>query len=311
MTATVPYLDAAAVFAAVSPRQAVEAIAAALRDGLDPSADMPRQSVALAHGQLLLMPATSGSAAGVKLVTVAPDNAARGLPTIQGAYALFDHVTLRPVAIIDGSALTTLRTPAVSIAAVRSALDAREVTPLRVVVFGAGPQGVGHVRTLRSVYGERVGAVTYAVRAPDRVDRSELGDDEVVSVAAVGDALRRADIVVFATTSRTPVLAAEEVRAGAVVIAVGTHEPDARELDGALLSAAQVVVEDVGTALREAGDVVLAIAEGALSPTDLISMRDVVTGQRTLEQDRTVVFKSTGMSWEDLVVAQAVARGLG
>jgi ornithine cyclodeaminase/alanine dehydrogenase-like protein (mu-crystallin family) len=311
MTAAVPYLDAAAVFAALSPRDAVEALAAALRDGLDPAADLPRPSVALDHGQLLLMPATSASAAGVKLVTVAPDNAARGLPTIQGAYVLFDHVTLSPVAILDGSALTALRTPAVSVAAVRDALDAVEPTTLQVVVFGAGPQGVGHVRTLRSVYGERIGAVTYAVRAPDRVDRSELGGDHVVSVANAAEALRQADVVVCATTSRTPVFAAGDVRDGAVVMAVGSHQPDVREVDAALLSAAEVVVEDVGTALREAGDVVLAIAEGALSATDLITMRDVVTGQRALELGRTVVFKSTGMSWEDLVVAQAVARGVG
>ena len=91
--------------------------------------------------------------------------------------------------------------------------------------------------------------------------------------------------------------------------AVGSHEPDARELDAALLGRATVVVEDVATALREAGDVVLAIAEGTLTAADLVPVRDVVTGTRTLATDRPVVVKTVGMSWQDLVVAEAVLAG--
>jgi ornithine cyclodeaminase len=92
-----------------------------------------------------------------------------------------------------------------------------------------------------------------------------------------------------------------------VVIAVGSHEPDARELDAPLLARATVVVEDIATALREAGDVVLAIAEGTLTPHDLVPMRHVLTGAITLPADRPLVFKSVGMSWQDLAVAAAVA----
>jgi ornithine cyclodeaminase len=92
----------------------------------------------------------------------------------------------------------------------------------------------------------------------------------------------------------------------AVVVAVGSHEPDARELDGALLGRATVVVEDTATALREAGDVVLAIAEGVISADDLVPMRGVVTGACVVPADRPLVFKSVGMSWQDLVVATAV-----
>ena len=92
------------------------------------------------------------------------------------------------------------------------------------------------------------------------------------------------------------------------MVAVGSHEPDARELDAPLLGRATVVVEDVATALREAGDVVLAIADGALAAADLVPMRDVVTGAVIVPADRPLVFKSVGMSWQDLVVAEAVAR---
>jgi ornithine cyclodeaminase len=96
-----------------------------------------------------------------------------------------------------------------------------------------------------------------------------------------------------------------------VVAAVGSHEPDARELDASLLGRAAVVVEDVATAMREAGDVVLAIAEGALSAADLVPMRDVVIGAVTVPADRPLVFKGVGMSWQDLVVAEAVAHRHG
>ena len=101
------------------------------------------------------------------------------------------------------------------------------------------------------------------------------------------------------------------LRDDAVVVAVGSHEPDARELDAPLLGRATVVVEDVATALREAGDVVLAIAEGTLTAADLVPMRDVLTGDVAVPTDRPLVFKSVGMSWQDLVVAAAVCRGRG
>jgi ornithine cyclodeaminase len=123
--------------------------------------------------------------------------------------------------------------------------------------------------------------------------------------------LRSADVVVCATSARSPVFDSALLREDAVVIAVGSHEPDARELDAPLLGRATVVVEDVATALREAGDVVLAIAEGTLTPVDLVPMRDVVSGAVAVPADRPLVFKSVGMSWQDLVVATAVVARSG
>ena len=117
------------------------------------------------------------------------------------------------------------------------------------------------------------------------------------------DVLRAADVVVCATSARSPVFDSALLRNDVVVAAVGSHEPNARELDAPLLNRATVVVEDVATALREAGDIVMAIADGAMTADDSVSMRDVVTGAVTLPGDRPLVFKSVGMSWQDLVVA--------
>ena len=293
------FLDADAVLA-LGPVAAVRAISEALRGGLDPAADPPRVSVGLSHGEFLLMPSEAPGAAGVKVVTVAPENPARDLPRIQGTHLLFDRGSLALRAVLDGTALTTLRTPAVSVAAVLPRLPDR---PLRVAVVGAGPQATGHVATLAAV--RPLAGAAYLVRDPSRtpLDALWLGSPQAV------EALRTADVVVCATSARSPLFDSTVLREDVVVVAVGSHEPDARELDAPLLGRATVVVEDVGTALREAGDVVLAIAEGRLTAADLVPMCDVVTGAAHLPADRPLVFKSVGMSWQDLVVAEAVLAG--
>ncbi|MEV7229755.1 ornithine cyclodeaminase family protein [Polymorphospora sp. NPDC051019] len=315
MTASLPYLTAERVAELLSPRAAVEAIEAALRDGFDPATDPVRSQVEVRHGHFLLMPSDIGASTGIKIATVSPGNAGRALPRIQGVYVLFDAQTLAPTALIDAGALTALRTPAVSVAAVRPAL-LRDTAPLRIVAYGGGPQAVGHAATLRSVVdGHReIAGLTYVVRRPAAYAELAGADVRVVG-AGTGEAeraVRAADVVVCATTARTPLFTADLVRADAVVIAVGSHEPDARELDAALLGRAQVVVEDVATALRECGDVVMAVKQGTVDVGDLVPVRSVVTGATALAVDRPVVFKSSGMSWQDLVIADAVvARATG
>jgi ornithine cyclodeaminase len=306
-------LDAAAVAAACPPADAVAAIISALKGGLDPSSDLPRQAVPLNAGQFLLMPSDGGgdrAHVGIKVATVAPANPARGLPRIQGSYLLLDAATLGVVAVLDGIALTTLRTPAVSVAAVLDRLLAGS-GPLRVAVVGSGPQAHGHVATLDGALAGRraVGRVTQLVRDPGR--STPIAGAHVVRLGTPesDDALRAADVAVCATSAREPLFDGGMIADAAVVIAVGSHEPDARELPAELLARAAVVVEDPGAALREAGDVVMAMADGALRVADLVPMRDVVTGAVRPDPARPLVFKSTGMSWEDLVVAEAVLTG--
>jgi ornithine cyclodeaminase/alanine dehydrogenase-like protein (mu-crystallin family) len=299
----------------LGPRQAVEAIGVALTAGLDPAADPARMVVPTAHGQLLLMPSAGGDHAGVKVATVAPGNTARGLPRIQGLYLLFDAAALSAVALLDGIALTTLRTPAVSVAAVLPFLR-DDASPLRVAVFGTGPQGVGHVVTLAdTLAGQRdIGEVTYLARRPESTAAPDHGPVPVTVTAAGSPeaerVLRRADVVVCATTAREPLFDSALIGDRVIVIAVGSHEPDAREVDGTLVARAHVVVEDVATAMREAGDIILAISEGRTSAADLIPMHRVVTDPPSVRFDRPVLFKSTGMAWEDLVVATAVHQRL-
>ncbi|WP_221585812.1 ornithine cyclodeaminase family protein [Microbacterium sp. G2-8] len=309
MTTSLPFLDAATVRRLVPPRAAVRALQDALRSGLRPEQDAPRVAAPLAHGEFLLMPSEAAADAGVKVLTVAPGNPVRGLPRIQGLYILFDAETLTPRVLIDGPALTDLRTPAVSIAAVEPLLRRRQV-PLRVVLYGAGHQGRGHLATLRDTLGdERIAHVTTVTRDPSRVATGDGIDHAAASGSPTAEEeTRAADLIICSTTARTPLFRGDLVRDDAVVIAVGSHEPTARELDAPLLGRSTVVVEDRATALRECGDVVLAIDEGALDTDDLLTMSDVLDPETRLAADAPVVFKSSGMSWEDLVVASAVWR---
>jgi ornithine cyclodeaminase/alanine dehydrogenase-like protein (mu-crystallin family) len=310
-------LDADAVRARCSPARAVDAILTALRAGLEPSTDIPRTVIPVEHGQLLLMPSAAadgmtgpgGGHVGVKVASVAPANPGAGLPRIQGSYLLFDRRTLALMAIIDGAALTELRTPAVSVAAVSAVLQVR-TSPVSIVALGAGPQAVGHVRALRAWCRHReVVNVRHLVRDPATVDIERIdGDADLVRLGtgAAAAALAHADIVICATSAREPLFDSRLLGEETTVIAVGSHEPGAREIDASLCARSMVIVEDVQTACREAGDVVQAIAEGAMKPTDLVPMKAVIDGSAPPPTDRPVLFKSVGMSWEDLVVASAL-----
>lgn len=305
MTQTLPFLDAATLTRLVGYRDAAQALESALRAGLDPEATSPRARVDVAAGQVLSMPAESATGVGVKLATIAPANADRGLPRIQGLYVLHDAATLTPRALVDGIALTTLRTPAVSALA---AMHLASEDASRLVVFGNGPQARGHVDALASV--RTISWVRVIARDPARTEKlaSELRADGYDAAVGSLDDLAGADLVACATTAREPLFAADQVRPGCCVIAVGAHEPDARELGADLLAAAdRVVVESHQSAASEAGDVILAVQDGVrLAPLTLTDVVGLEPGPGTS------VFKSVGMGWEDLVVAElALARWEG
>ena len=280
--------------------EAVDAIEDALRRGLDPAADPPRDVVGVAHGQVLLMPSAAGDRVGVKVATVTPGNPSRGLPRVQATYLLLDALTHAPLALLDGVAVTSLRTPAVSAVAARHL--ARPDTS-RLVVFGTGPQAAGHVEALRAI--RPIAEVVVVGRDPDRT--RAFAESVGGTVGTPGD-VARADVVVCATTALEPLFDGRLVPDGGCVIAVGSHEPHVRELDSGLMGRATVVVEDPATALREAGDVILAVSEDALTPGALIALADLVAARSQPAPTRPRVFKSVGMAWQDLVVATELAR---
>lgn len=311
MSLGIPFISAEDLRSILTPSDAVDTIITALRHGFDPGADPDRVAVPTRHGQFLMMPSELDTCAGVKIVTIAPDNPGHGRPRIQGIYVLFDSETLTPRALVDATALTNIRTPAVSFAAVRQVLLGR-AQPLDVVVFGAGPQARAHLETLSSVLEGRrtIASVTLITRSKVTGDLAERCMVLAAGSPPVDRAIAAAGLIICATSSRTPLFDSAAVREDSVTIAVGSHEPDARELDAALMGRAHVIVEDRRTALRESGDVVLAVREGTLPERSLIPLADVVTGRWSPSAGRPIVFKSSGMSWQDLVIAEALADRL-
>ncbi len=299
-----PHLGADALARLVPMAAAVDAVETALTGGgLDPEAEPARSVVGVEGGQLLLMPSATAAYAGVKVASVTPDNPARGLPRVQGLYVLLDGVTHTPLALLDGSALTSLRTPAVSGAALRrlAAPEAR-----RLLVFGTGPQAWGHVEAVRAV---RPGLAHVDVVGRDRgrlaAFAARCRDAGLPAAAAAPDDVAKADVVCCCTTARAPLFDSGPLAPHTAVVAVGSHEPAAREVDERLVGRATVVVEARSVAVRECGDIVRAVAAGAVDAGALWTLGELVRGEVPVPAGRPRLFKSAGMAWEDLAVAVA------
>ena len=256
-----------------------------------------------------LMPAHGRDAGwGVKLLCLVPDNPSRGLDAHQGVVVLFDRETGRVRLIADASAVTEIRTAAVSAVSAR-ALARPDARVLAVV--GAGVQARSHLEALTGVhdYEEiRVGS-----RTRERAEEVAALHPRASAAADVESAVRGADVVVTATSSREPVLRRDWLSAGAHVIAVGASVPAARELDAETVAAATLVVDRRESAENESGDYLLALDQGATIAAEL---GEVLTGAHPgrTSPDELTVFESLGLGAEDLACAAALdraARGTG
>ena len=293
------------VMSAVAPRVAVDALREVLTGGFDPASDPHRQKVALPHGEMHLLPSALDDAVGVKVLGIQPAGSDVDVPLVQGSYLLMGGETLTPEVVMDAAALTEVRTPAVAVAGVLDRLRASS-EPLECVIVGAGVQGRAHARTVVDVL-ERVREVS--VTFTSRSEPADLPYPWVQSGSAQADeALGRAGLVVVATSAGEPVVVDRQLRPDATVLAVGAHTVDTRELHEDVLRGAQVIVEDVEAARREAGDVAIAVEKGALAWDDVATMAEVVRGEVALDPARRVVFKTVGMPWEDLAVARVVGE---
>lgn len=296
-------IDAADLHRLLSVGAAVEALENAFRSRDRPQLPL-RTTLTVGDGSLLVMPAIAGRTAGVKLVTLEPANRARGLPLVGGVYVLFDPETLQPRAVIDGPALTAVRTSAVSALATR---HLARPGCRRVMLFGAGAQARAHLHAMRAVLD--LEEVLVVGRSPARVDAlvAQARALGLAAAAATPAEVPQAEVICLCTTSDVPVLDGSLVAPGTHLNAVGAYRPDNRETDDALIRRARIVVEDRATALAEAGDLRIPIDAGVVS-ADVVAadLWDVVGGVRVRTSAAQVtLFKSVGLAYEDLVVASA------
>ena len=242
---------------------------------------------------LFVKPALAGKALATKLITQVPDNAARGLPTMIATLLLLDPASGAPLAVMDATWLTELRTAAVSAVATRALRDQQ---PKRLAILGSGALARSHALALAAVTPIR----DIRVWSPTPANAERCAADINGSACADAEsAVRGADIVVTVTNSSTPVLMGRWLKPGALVHAVGAPRPAWRELDDDAM--ANFLIADHRIAAEtEAGDVILS---GARVQCEI---GEVLAGTATVPHGVTVIFKALGQAVEDAVAARLV-----
>lgn len=278
-----------------------------------------------APGLLGLMPAyragegADAGAFGLKAVGVFPGNPAIGLDSHQGAVLLFSGTTGEPMAVMSGSAITAIRTAAVS--GVATALLARE-DARDLAILGSGVQARTHLDAMscvRQIRRVRVSSLTHAHAQRFADESAARFRIPVEAVASAEDAVRGADIIATVTSSAQPVVRREWIADGTHLNIVGSSFPRAREVDTSTMAASRLFVDWRESALNEAGDYLIAAAEGAVGPDHIqAELGEILTGAakgRTGPREITL-FKSLGIATEDLASAEylyrmAKERGVG
>jgi alanine dehydrogenase len=256
---------------------------------------------------LLLMPAwQTGRHVGIKVVTVFPDNGAAGLPSVLGAYLLLDGRTGNPLALVDAPTLTLRRTAAAS--ALAASYLARPDCE-RLLVVGTGALAPHLVEAHASV--RPIRNVLVWGRNPDKATKlAHRLDRRTMKVAATTDlegAVRGAHVITCATLSPAPLIKGAWLPLGVHVDLVGAFRPTMRESDDEVMKRGRVFVDTRAGALKEAGDIVQALASGALHENDIAGdLFELARGERAGRRfhDQITVFKSVGTALEDLAAAQ-------
>jgi ornithine cyclodeaminase/alanine dehydrogenase-like protein (mu-crystallin family) len=318
--------DIHAVLGRAECAEAMRAALIALQNG---DAQQPLRTVVRpdgAAGFIGLMPSyfaagqhDGESAYGIKALVITPGNPAAGLDTHQGVILLSSGQTGEPVALLNASAVTEIRTAAVSVVA--TDLLARPDADV-LAMIGAGVQARAHIRALDDV--RKLTEIRLVSRDHVRADQLAASLRDVVRApirvcASARDAVAGAGIVVTATSSATPVLEADWLEPGTHINAVGACLPSARELDTATVAGGVMFADSRVSLLAESGDYLLAAADGAVTPAHIrAELGEVLTGSAPgREHDEEItIFESLGLAVEDLAAAHraylhAERTGLG
>ncbi len=258
-----------------------------------------------------LMPAAldEPAAVGAKLVTVYHRNHERGLPSHLASIVLLDPSTGAVMALMDGRYITEARTAAVSAVSVKHLArpDARVLA-----IVGSGVQARSHldaIRHVRKLSEVRVWSPNKTHRDAFAAEASAATGLAVRAMPSAAEAVRDADVIVLATASKTPVIDDADVREGTHIAAVGACRPTEREMPTSLVARSRVYVDSRAGALKEAGELLLPISEGAITESHIAGeLGDLAAGRTGGRQSaaEVTIFKSLGMAAEDIVAARLV-----
>ncbi|WP_163970314.1 ornithine cyclodeaminase family protein [Oceanobacillus halotolerans] len=268
---------------------------------------------------LLLMPCFTQDAIGTKLVTIFPNN--KSIPTLHGLVVLNSSDTGEVKGILNGTFLTGLRTGAVGGSGVRHLAQENAST---LAIVGTGVQGL--YQAIAACAERSIKTIYLYNRSPEKIPAFQkqlqgwIGEDvQIVACDSVEAAIEHAEIVITATTSKTPVLPEnEELLRNKLIIGVGSFQPTMREFPETLYRMTDQVIVDTDHAIEESGDVATPLEKGWIKEESILTMADYISGRRKLSNQSggSVVFKSTGMALFDVVVAnlmyqKAQEKGIG
>ncbi len=244
-----------------------------------------------------MMPALTPEGLGIKIVTFYATNAEREIPTHMATIFLVDPETGAPLAVMDGTLITEMRTAAVSAAATKllASPDAKILA-----ILGSGVQARSHVGALKLVRRFEKIRVWSPTAAHAKCFAKEVG----AKAMSAEEAVRGADVVVTATNSKTAVLKDSWLKPGCHVNAVGACRPDWRELDDDAITKSVVFVDSREAAMKESGDVILS---GAKIYAEL---GEALASKIPPRENETTIFKSLGMAVEDIAAALLVYRSV-
>jgi len=295
-------------------KEAIAAVEKALGEFAKGRALMPpRSTMMLEKGSISLMPSNlqeTGTVA-TKIISIYPQNPRKGLPTSIAQIIVNDPETGRFIALMEASYLTALRTGAVT--GVAAHYLAREDSRVAAII-GCGVQGrtqawavveSRNIETLRCYDLSKERSRAFAE------EMSKMLEVKALPVGTAKEAVMDADIIVTATTSKTPVVQREWLGDGAHISAIGSFYPDHRELDTVTVKDAKVVVDSKEAVLAEAGDLIIPIKEGAITEKHVYAeLGELVIGlkQGRTEEDNLTLFKSVGLAIQDSAVAGLVIK---
>jgi ornithine cyclodeaminase len=317
MTDNIPFLPAQKVDALLD----YEGLVAALRTAFAGNWTVPirhHHGITMPDGEadqtLLLMPAwEAGKSIGIKIVTITPGNGARNLPAVQGLYLLLDGLTGQPRALIDGKALTVRRTAAASALAADYCARSDAATHLMVGAGALSRPLIEAHRAMRPITRSLLWARD-PKKAAAKADELRGAGIAVEVAPDLEAAVRAADIISTGTLSHQPLVKGAWLRPGQHLDLVGAFLPEMRESDDEAVRRSRVFVDTMGGALKEAGDIVLAIKSGALTPERIVAdlhglARGEAGGRRSA--DEITLFKSVGTALEDLAAARLLMERAG
>lgn len=258
------------------------------------------------NGLTLTMPAylSKEKILGLKVVSVFPDNTQHNKPSINGTILLLDATTGEPLMLMDAGYLTALRTGAISGLATHYFSQDLAST---VTIVGAGAQAITQLKAVAAVRQiEQVFVWSRHLESAQKFAKEMSAFYNVHVCQKLSFALKKSDIICTATGSTEPLVHLHDLQPHAHINAIGSHHPSMQEISGEVLQKAVVIVDQIEAAMKEAGEIIHAVAQKKMKPESVIELGSWLLKKTPHVQEQLTVFKSVGLAIQDLAVAQVV-----